>query len=173
MNGLFRRGFISTGAGGEKSMNLRTGDKAPDFALNDGDGKRVKLSDFLGKKVILYFYPKDDTPGCTKEACSLRDNFSKLKNIVILGVSLDNEESHKKFAEKYSLPFRLLADTDKKVAEKYGVYVQKNMYGNKYMGIKRTTFIIENGTIKKIFDKVDVSNHAEQIMKELYSETSK
>ena len=141
---------------------LKAGDKAPDFALNDGDGNKVKLSDFSGK-VVLYFYPKDDTAGCTKEACNLRDNISKLKNTVILGVSLDDEESHKNFAEKYSLPFRLLADTEKTVSKKYGVYVQKNMYGNKYMGIKRTTFIIEDGKIKKIIDKVDVSNHAEQI----------
>ncbi|HLC67567.1 MAG TPA: thioredoxin-dependent thiol peroxidase [archaeon] len=142
---------------------LKEGDKAPDFTLNDGDGKKVKLSGFKGKKIVLYFYPKDDTEGCTKEACNLRDNMVKLKNMVILGVSLDDEDSHKKFAEKYSLPFRLLADTDKAVSKKYGIYVQKNMYGNKYWGIKRTTFIIENGVIKKIFGKVDVSNHADQI----------
>jgi len=150
---------------GDQKTSTKRERKAPDFLLNDGNGNAVRLSDFKGKKVILYFYPKDDTPGCTKEACNLRDNFSKLKNFVILGISSDGEASHKKFSEKYSLPFTLLADTDKKVSKMYGVYVQKNMYGRKYMGIKRTTFIIdEKGDIEKIIEKVDVSDHAGQIL---------
>ena len=148
-----------------KMTELKTGDRAPLFSLKDTNGKTVKLLDFKGKKVILYFYPKDDTSGCTKEACNLRDNFSKLKNFVILGVSMDSSESHKKFADKYSFPFTLLADVGGDTCRKYGVYVQKNMYGRKYWGIQRTTFLIdENGKIKNIFKKVDVSNHAEQVL---------
>ena len=144
---------------------LKTGDKAPNFSLKDGDGNLVKLSDLKNKKVLLYFYPRDDTPGCTKEACNLRDNFSKLKSLVVLGISMDTPESHRKFSDKYSLPFRLLADGGE-VCKKYFVYVKKNMYGRKYWGIKRTSFLIENGRIKHIFEKVDVSNHAEQVLKE-------
>ncbi|MEZ5344850.1 MAG: thioredoxin-dependent thiol peroxidase [Pyrinomonadaceae bacterium] len=147
---------------------LNEGDKAPAFTVKDQDGKSVKLSDYKGKKVVLYFYPRDMTPGCTKQACSLRDGFAELKKkkIVVLGVSTDDEQSHQKFIEKYELPFTLLADTQQKVSEKYGVWVEKNMYGKKYMGIKRTTFLIdENGKIVKIFKKVNVSEHADEVLK--------
>ena len=143
---------------------FKQGDKAPSFSLKDGNGNIVRLYDF--KKVLLYFYPRDDTPGCTSEACNLRDNFPKLKGITVIGVSMDTSESHKKFAEKYSLPFPLLADTTGDVCRKYSVYVQKNMYGKKYWGIKRTSFLIENGKIMHVFDKVDVNNHAQQVLKE-------
>ena len=146
---------------------VKEGNKAPAFTANDQDGKKVKLSDYKGKKVALYFYPRDMTPGCTKQACSLRDGFSKLKkkDIVILGVSTDDEAKHQKFIAKYDLPFTLIADTDSKVSEKYGVWVEKNMYGKKYMGIKRTTFLInEEGRIVKIFDKVKVSEHADEVL---------
>ena len=146
---------------------LEAGEKAPDFTAKDQDGNKVKLSDFKGKKVVLYFYPKDDTPGCTKQACSLRDGFPKLKknNIEVLGVSIDDKESHRKFIEKYDLPFTLLADTDKKVVNKYGVYGEKNMYGKKYMGTKRTTFLIgEDGKIIKIFKRVKVAEHADEVL---------
>lgn len=147
---------------------LEVGNKAPDFTGNDQEGNEVKLSTFEGKKVVLYFYPKDDTPGCTKQACSLRDGFPKLKlnNIVVLGVSNDDEESHQKFIEKYDLPFTLIADTDKEIVNKYGVYGEKNMYGNKFMGIKRTTFLIdEKGEIVKIFKRVKVAEHADEVLK--------
>lgn len=147
---------------------LEAGDKAPDFSGKDQDGNEVKLSDFTGKKVVLYFYPKDDTPGCTKQACSLRDGFPNLtqNNIVVLGVSNDDEESHQKFIEKYDLPFTLIADTDKEIVNKYEVYGEKNMYGNKFMGIKRTTFLIdEQGKIKKIFKRVKVDEHADEVLK--------
>jgi peroxiredoxin Q/BCP len=147
---------------------IETGDKAPDFAGKDQDGKKIKLSDYKGKKVALYFYPKDDTPGCTKQACSLRDGFSDLKknNIEVIGVSADDKESHQKFIEKYDLPFILLADTDKDIINKYGVYGEKNMYGKKFMGIKRTTFLIdEEGKIKKIFKRVKTDEHAAEVLK--------
>ncbi|MFA4819606.1 MAG: thioredoxin-dependent thiol peroxidase [Candidatus Aenigmatarchaeota archaeon] len=143
---------------------LKPGDKAPNFSLKNSAGKTVKLSDFKGKKVVLYFYPKDDTPGCTAEACNLRDNFPKLKSLVVLGISMDSSESHKNFSEKYSLPFSLLFDPKGVICKKYGVYGQKNIYGRKYEGIKRTTFIIEDGKIKHVFEKVDVSNHANEIL---------
>lgn len=146
------------------------GKKAPDFSLLDQDGKKVSLKDFLGKKVILYFYPKDDTSGCTKEACSFRDEFPKFKktDAVILGVSPDSIKSHKKFADKYDLPFSLLADEEKKVLEKYGVWKEKSMYGRKYMGVERTTFIIDGeGKIKKIFNKVKVDGHNKEVMEAL------
>ena len=138
------------------------GKTAPDFALLDQEGKKVSLKDFKGKKVILYFYPKDDTSGCTKEACSFRDDFPKFKktDAVILGVSPDSVSSHKKFAEKYKLPFTLLSDEEKKVLSKYEVWKEKSMYGKKYMGVERTTYIIdESGKIKKIFNKVKVDGH--------------
>ncbi len=146
------------------------GKKAPDFSLLDQDGKKVSLKDLLGKKVILYFYPKDDTSGCTKEACSFRDEFPKFKktDAVILGVSPDSIKSHKKFADKYDLPFSLLADEEKKVLEKYGVWKEKSMYGRKYMGVERTTFIIDvEGKIKKIFNKVKVDGHNKEVMEAL------
>jgi thioredoxin-dependent peroxiredoxin len=149
-------------------MNLKTGDVAPDFSVNDQHGKPVKLSDFKGKKVVLYFYPKDDTPGCTAEACSLRDNYSALQKAgyVVLGVSADDEKSHQKFIKKFELPFTLLADTDKQIHEKYGTWVEKSMYGRKYMGTARVTFIIdEKGMISEIIEKVDTKDHAAQILK--------
>ncbi len=147
---------------------LEVGNKAPDFKGIDQAGNEVKLSDFAGQKVVLYFYPKDDTPGCTKQACSLRDGFPALKqkNIIVLGVSPDDEESHLKFIKKYDLPFTLIADTDKQIVNQYGVYGERNMYGNKYMGVKRTTYLIdENGDIIKIFKRVKVAEHAEEVLK--------
>lgn len=146
---------------------LEVGKKAPDFALPDQDGNKVSLKDFAGKKVVLYFYPKDNTSGCTKEACNFRDDFPKFKksSAVILGISPDSVNSHKKFAEKYNLPFILLSDEDKKVLEKYNVWKEKSMYGRRYMGVERTTYIIdENGKIKKIFNKVKVDGHNQEVM---------
>jgi peroxiredoxin Q/BCP len=143
------------------------GDNAPDFSTTDADGNPVKLSDFRGQKVVLYFYPKDNTPGCTKEACSFRDSFSEFKKrgIKVLGVSLDSESAHKKFVAKYDLPFTLLADTDRSVSEAYGVYGQKQFMGRKFMGINRTTFLIdEDGKIRKIFTKVKVNEHADEVL---------
>ncbi|KKQ93410.1 thioredoxin-dependent thiol peroxidase [Candidatus Woesearchaeota archaeon] len=145
---------------------MKINDNAFDFELKDADGNLIKLSDYKDKTVILYFYPKDNTPGCTKEACNIRDNLSSLKKkgLIIFGISLDNDESHKKFTEKYNLNFPLLSDNDKKVSKAYGIYVKKNMYGKEYYGIKRTTFIIEKMKIKNIIEKVDVENHAKQIL---------
>ena len=148
-------------------MPLAIGDKAPAFSGIDQNEKKVSLKDLKGKKVILYFYPKDDTPGCTAESCNLRDNWSQLKKkgYEIVGVSADDAKSHKKFADKYDLNFTLIADTVKKVIEAYGVWGEKSMYGKKYMGIIRTTFVInEKGKIEKIFDKVDTKNHSVQIL---------
>jgi peroxiredoxin Q/BCP len=145
----------------------KEGDKAPDFTANDQNGKTVSLSDFKGKSVILYFYPKDDTPGCTAEACSFRDNYQSLlsKDFAVIGVSTDDEKSHKKFETKFSLPFPLIADPDKKIVEAYGVWVEKNMYGKKYMGTARTTFLIDsNGVISKVIDKVDTQNSSQQVI---------
>ncbi|MEP6847512.1 MAG: thioredoxin-dependent thiol peroxidase [Acidobacteriota bacterium] len=147
---------------------LKEGDKAPDFSGTDQDGKKVKLADYKGKRVVLYFYPKDDTPGCTKEACSFRDSdqtFAK-EGIKVFGVSTDDEKSHQKFISKFQLPFDLIADTDKKIVEKYGVWGEKSMYGKKYMGTIRKTFLIdEKGKIVKIFDKVNVAEHADEVLK--------
>lgn len=146
---------------------LQEGDKAPNFTAKDQNGKTVSLSDFKGKKVILYFYPKDDTPGCTAEACSFRDNYQSMiaKGFEVIGISTDNEKSHKKFETKYSLPFTLIADPDRGIVEGYGVWVEKNMYGRKYMGTARKTFLIdENGVIDKIIDKVDSKNSSQQVM---------
>jgi peroxiredoxin Q/BCP len=146
---------------------LKEGDKAPDFTVRDGEGATVRLKDLRGKKVALYFYPKDDTPGCTKEACSFRDSFAKFKKrgIEVLGVSFDSEVKHKKFAQKYDLPFRLLADTDRAIAEGYGTYGEKKFMGRTYMGIHRMTFLIdEKGKIKKIFDKVKPEDHADEVL---------
>ena len=148
-------------------MTLQTGDIAPDFEVNDQDGNSVKLSDFKGKKIVLFFYPKDNTPGCTAEACNLRDNYSlfQSKGYEILGISSDNEKSHTKFIEKQSLPFKLLADTEKSVHDLYGTWVEKSMYGRKYMGTARTTFIIdENGKIEEIIEKVKTKDHTAQIL---------
>jgi len=145
---------------------LKEGDKAPDFVANDQDGKEVKLADFAGKRVVLYFYPKDDTPGCTKEACSFRDadDVFNAKGIKVLGVSTDSEKSHQKFISKYQLSFDLLADTEKHIVEAYGVWGEKSMYGKKYMGTMRKTFLIEDGKIVKIFDKVNVAEHADEVL---------
>ena len=146
---------------------LSEGQKAPEFTVNDQNGKSVSLSNFAGKSIILYFYPKDDTPGCTAEACSFRDNYESLlaEGFEVLGVSTDDEKSHLKFIGKYNLPFSLIADTEKKIVEAYGVWVEKNMYGKKYMGVSRKTFIIDkNGMILKIIDKVDTKNSSAQVL---------
>jgi len=148
-------------------MALEVGDRAPAFKLKNQDGDIISLSDLKGKPVVLYFYPKDDTPGCTKEACNFRDEFPKFGKLKaeIIGISTDSVDSHKKFADKYKLPFNLLADEKKEIVEKYGVWKEKNMYGRKYMGIERTTFIIDaNGKISKIFPKVKVDDHNKEIM---------
>ena len=148
-------------------MKLEIGQIAPEIISKDQNGNEIKLSNFLGKKVALYFYPKDDTPGCTAQACNLRDNYEdlKAKGYEILGASTDNEKSHQKFREKYDLPFPLIADSEQKVVNDYGVWVEKSMYGKKYMGIARTTFLIdEKGKIAKIIDKVDTKEHTAQIL---------
>ena len=147
---------------------IKEGDAAPDFEARDAEGNAVRLSDLRGRKVVLYFYPKDDTPGCTKEACSFRDGFAEFKRrgIEVLGVSTDDEKSHRKFAEKYSLPFKLLADTEHRVADLYGVYGEKQFAGRKYMGVNRVTFLIgEDGRVVKVFDKVKVDEHADEVLK--------
>ena len=146
---------------------LKEGLQAPEFTGTDQDGNTVTLNQFKGQKVVLYFYPKDDTPGCTTEACDFRDNYQglKAKGIAVLGVSVDDEKSHQKFAAKHNLPFTLLADTDKKIVEGYGVWGEKNMYGKKYMGTNRTTFLIdENGIISHIIKKVDTKNATAQVL---------
>jgi peroxiredoxin Q/BCP len=149
-------------------MNLNIGSPAPSFSANNQNGETLTLSNFTGRKLVLYFYPKDDTPGCTAEACSLRDNYQDLisQGYAILGVSPDTEAKHQKFIAKYNLPFDLLADIDNTVALAYGVWVEKSMYGRKYMGIARTTFVIdEQGNLAEIIEKVDTKNHATQIIK--------
>ncbi len=148
-------------------MALTVGSKAPDFKTKDQDGNEVSLSSFKGKKVVLYFYPKDMTPGCTAESCNLRDNYKALQKAgyEVFGISSDNEKSHKKFIEKEKLPFSLLADEDKSVHAKFGTWVEKSMYGRKYMGTARVTYIIdEKGIISEVIDKVDTKNHASQIL---------
>lgn len=147
--------------------SLQPGDKAPVFTAKDQDGNTVSLSQFLGKKVVLYFYPKDDTPGCTAEACDFRDNYQGLlaKGIEVLGVSIDDEKSHQKFINKHNLPFTLLADTGKSIVEAYGVWGEKNMYGKKYMGTHRITFVIdEQGTIAHVITKVDSKSPTAQVL---------
>ena len=146
---------------------LQVGDKAPDFSLPDGAGGTVSLKDLKGKKVILYFYPKDDTSGCTREACSFRDNMSRVKKkgAVVVGVSTDGVDSHRKFAEKYDLTFPLASDEKRELVNAYGVWKEKSMYGRKYMGTERTTFVIdEKGKITHIFPKVKVEGHMEEIL---------
>ena len=146
---------------------LKEGSTAPAFKTKDANGQTVSLKDLRGQRVVLYFYPKDDTPGCTKEACSFRDAFSqyKKKGIAVLGVSPDSEAKHQKFVTKYKLPFTLLADTDKSIAEAYGVWGEKKFMGRTYMGVHRTTFLIdEKGKIKKIFEKVKPEDHASEVL---------
>lgn len=145
---------------------LKEGLKAPTFTGIDQQGNEIKLSDFTGKKLVLYFYPKDNTPGCTAEACSLRDNYDLFlkKGFAVVGVSPDSEKSHKSFAVKFALPFPLIADTSKKILNDYGVWGEKKMYGKSYMGVIRTTFIIDGkGIIEKIITKVNTAGHAEQL----------
>ena len=149
--------------------SLKQGDTAPDFSGTDQNGKPIKLSDFSDKKLILYFYPKDDTPGCTKEACSLRDNYKDLKNnnFEVIGVSADSSGKHLKFIDKYELPFSLIADTEKSVINAYQCWGLKKFMGREYDGILRKTFVIENNTIVKLFEKVKTADHFQQIMKAL------
>ncbi len=148
---------------------LKEGDKAPDFTALDQNSNTVKLSSFKGKKkVVLYFYPKDMTPGCTTEACAFRDHFKKFKDTVILGVSTDPPERHRKFIEKNDLPFDLLSDADHKVVTRYGVWQEKKLYGKKFMGTVRATFLIDKkGIIRKVFPKVKVKEHAEEVLNAL------
>jgi len=149
---------------------IKEGLKAPVFKGKDQDGRMVSLEDFIGKKVILYFYPKDDTPGCTAEACNIRDNYGLLlsKGFAIVGVSPDDEKSHIRFREKYKLPFSLIADPDKSIIKAYGAWGEKSMYGKKYEGVLRTTFVIdEKGIILKIISKVETRDHTRQILDEL------
>jgi thioredoxin-dependent peroxiredoxin len=147
--------------------HLKIGDKAPAFVANDQNGLPVSLKDFKGQKVALYFYPKDDTPGCTAQACNLRDNFSELsdKGIVVLGVSVDEVKKHKKFEDKYKLPFRLVADEEKTIVADYGLWGEKKFMGKTYMGTSRVTFLIdEKGKIVHMIEKVDTKNHSAQIL---------
>ena len=149
---------------------LNVGEKAPVFKLKNGDGKTVTLADYKGKQVVLFFYPKDMTPGCTKEACGFQEDRQAIEavNAVILGISSDDEASHQKFAARYGLQFPLLVDTDHEVAERYGVWQEKNMYGKKHWGIKRTTFLIdENGNIAHIFARVDTARHSKDVLQVL------
>jgi thioredoxin-dependent peroxiredoxin len=151
------------------TKEIKEGNKAPDFTALNQDGKKVKLSSFRGEKnIVLYFYPKDMTPGCTTQACDFRDQQKNFKSTVILGVSIDSQERHQKFIEKYDLPFTLLADVDKKVVKKYGVWQEKKLYGKNFMGIVRSTFIIDKtGTVRKKFVKVKVKNHIEEVLNAL------
>ena len=146
---------------------LKAGDKAPEFTAKNQNGQDIKLSDYNGKKLVLYFYPKDNTPGCTAESCNLSDNYTALqkRGYEVLGVSTDNEKSHLNFKNKYNFPFDLLADPDKKLVNLYGVYGEKKLYGKPYMGTIRTTFIIdEKGVIENVIDKVDTKQHTSQIL---------
>lgn len=150
-------------------MAIQTGDKVPDLLGLDQDGKEVKVSDYKGRKIALYFYPKDNTSGCTAEACSLRDGYDELKKAgyEIIGVSKDSAKSHRGFIEKQNLPFQLIADTDTTLQQQFGVWAEKKMYGRTYMGTLRHTFLIdENGVIEKVIEKVDTKNHAQQILNE-------
>lgn len=151
-------------------ITLKAGDKAPDFSGINQDGEKIGLSDFAGKKLILYFYPKDNTPGCTAQSCNLNDNYNTWidRGFEVVGVSPDSVESHRKFREKYNLQFNLIADTEKEILKTYGVWGEKSMYGRKYMGVLRTTFVIdENGIICEIFEKVKTKDHTNQIIKSL------
>lgn len=148
---------------------VKEGKKAPDFSGKNQDGKLVKLSSFKTKKnIVLYFYPKDMTPGCTTEACDFKDQFKKFKNTIIIGISADSSERHRKFIDKYNLPFELIADENKKICEKYGVWQEKKLYGKTYMGIVRSTFIIDKiGIVQKIFTKVKVKGHVDEVLESL------
>jgi peroxiredoxin Q/BCP len=151
-------------------MTLTRNEAAPDFQLNDENGEPRKLSDFLGKPVVLYFYPKDDTPGCTAEACEFRDDYGAYESagIVILGISPDSSKSHNKFKKKYNLPFTILADIDHAVCDRYGVWGEKSMFGKKYFGVLRTTFVIgQDGKIKEIFENVTPKGHSSQVLSAL------
>src|SRR5262245_44323106 len=153
-------------------MAVEVGKKAPAFSLPASDGSTVKLDDFKGKTVVLYFYPKDDTPGCTKEACDFRDSVKKFtrQDAIVLGVSPDSLKSHDKFIAKFDLPFLLLADTDHAVAEKYGAWAEKSMYGKTYMGIERSTFVIgPDGKVKAVFRKVKVDGHVDEVLEAVAS----
>jgi len=148
---------------------LKIGDKAPEINAKDQNGILISLKDFIGKKVIVYFYPKDDTPGCTAEACNLRDNYEQLigKGFKIIGISADDEKKHQKFSDKYNLPFPLIPDTEKNIINAYGVWGPKKFMGRTFDGINRTTFVVsEDGKIEKIFSKVDTKNHTQQIFEE-------
>jgi peroxiredoxin Q/BCP len=151
-------------------MMIEAGQKAPDFEGINQNGEKISLSQFKGKKVVLYFYPKDNTPGCTAESCNLNDNYQYWlsKGYEVIGVSPDSVASHKKFEEKFGFGFNLIADTEKQILQAYGVWGEKKNYGKVYFGVLRTTFIIdENGTVEKVFEKIDTKNHTEQIIKEL------
>lgn len=151
-------------------VTLNIGDKAPEFKAINQDGNTIALTDFIGKRVILYFYPKDNTPGCTAEACNLNDNYEELtsKGIEVIGVSPDGIDSHQKFTAKYNLAFNLIADTEKEIIEKYGVWGEKNLYGKKSMGLLRTTFVIDvNGNIELVIKKVKTKEHTNQILEKL------
>src|SRR4249919_1486474 len=154
------------------AKELEVGDKAPALFLPDQSGERVSLKDFTGKQVVLYFYPKDDTPGCTKESCDFRDSITPIKKAgaVVLGVSFDSQESHQKFIKKFDLPFTLLSDEEATVSKAYGCYKEKNMYGRKYWGIERSTFVIDpNGKLKAVFRKVKVDGHVDEVLTALRS----
>jgi len=149
---------------------LKVGDRVPQFKLLNTNGAEVHIGDFSGKKIVIYFYPKDDTPGCTKQACSFRDNFTLLKNnnVEVIGISKDTQKSHKKFTQKYSLPFNLLCDTEKEVMQQFGVWEEKSMYGKLFLGTSRTTFIIdENGIVEKVFPKVKAMKNCGEVIEYL------
>lgn len=161
-SGIFEQSFIIM------ATHLKAGDKAPSFTGKNQHGEKISLSDFKGKKVVIYFYPEDDTPVCTVQACNLRDNYSALKKagFTVIGISPDDVTSHQKFEKKYDLPFILVADPDHKIINAYGVWGEKNLYGNKFMGLHRTTFVIdEKGIITKVFLKPRSKMHAEEIIK--------
>ena len=152
----------------KETKELKVGAKAPAFSLKNTEGKTVKLSDYKGKKVVIYFYPRDMTPGCTKEACGFRDDYAQLKKrgVEVLGVSADNQASHQKFTDQYSLPFTLLSDPDHEMMEKYGAWGEKRMYGKKFMGILRITYVIdEDGKIAHVFKKVKTDTHSQDVLK--------
>jgi peroxiredoxin Q/BCP len=153
----------------KKMTILKVGDQAPDFSGLNQNGEQISLNNYKGKKLILYFYPKDNTPGCTAESCNLNDNYPMWisKGYEVVGVSPDHVASHKKFADKFKFGFNLIADPQTEILQSYGVWGEKSMYGKKYMGVLRTTFVVENGIIREIFDKVDTKNHTDQIVKTL------